>query len=125
MGTGYLLDSWTGGGGLWPIQKCKGLPLPPCQIRLSTGLSGYHVTLLFHVSSSQRFHFCHYFFSEILVSSSRNLDGFKPQALATRSLRLVNLYFKQLHVFRNTGQTWRVEMNLLIKTWRGFVDSGK
>ena len=36
----------------------------------------YHVTPLFHASFSQRFHFCHYFFSKIFLSiGSHILDA--------------------------------------------------
>ena len=56
-------------------KKCKGLPHPPAQFSLIV-VWPYHVTPLFHVSFSHKFHFCRYFFSKIFVSiCSRNLDG--------------------------------------------------
>ena len=42
------------------------------------GVWPYHVTPLFHVSFSQRFHFCHYLFSKMLLSiGSHILDAVK------------------------------------------------
>ena len=56
-------------------KKSKGLPHPLAQIA-SVVVWPYHVTPLFHVSFSQRFRFCNYFFSKILLSIwSHNLDG--------------------------------------------------
>ena len=56
-------------------KKCKGLPQPPAQFILIV-VWPYHVTPLFHVSFPQKFHFCHYFCSKILVriSLGRLLD---------------------------------------------------
>ena len=56
-------------------KKCKGLPHPSAQFSLIV-VWPYHVTPLFHASFSQRFHFCHYFFSKILLSiGSHILDA--------------------------------------------------
>ena len=66
-------------------KKCKGLPHPSAQFSLIV-VWPYHVTPLFHASFSQKFHFCHYFFSKTLVSiCSRNLDGVQWITLSSNS----------------------------------------
>ena len=56
-------------------KKSKGLPHPLAQIA-SVVVWPYHVTPLFHASFSQRFRFCHCFFSKILQSiCSHNSDA--------------------------------------------------
>ena len=53
----------------------------------------YHVTPLFQVSFSQKFHFCHYFFSKIFLSiCSRNLDCVSGLALYKTSLFIMHTY---------------------------------
>ena len=56
-------------------KTCKGLPQRPAQFSLIV-VWPYHVTPLFHVSFSQKFHFCHYFCSKffVYISLGRLLD---------------------------------------------------
>ena len=59
--------NWAGGWVMAYTKSVKASPQPSAQFNLIVVLS-YHVTPLFHASFSQRFHFCHYFFSKILLS---------------------------------------------------------
>ena len=45
---------------------CKGLRHPSAQFS-PVVVWPYHVIPLFHASFSKRFHFCHYFFSKVLL----------------------------------------------------------